>query len=142
MIKLKSAKRAMRVMLLEAMADPAVGLLMLRLMLSVIFFAHGAQKMLGWFGGMGPVASAAFYLESWGIGWFWFMVSSLTELAAGVAVALGFATRVFALGLAINMLVEILVAHLPNGLLGTGGYGSPAAHYTPRPLPTATRRAH
>jgi len=46
-------------------------------------------------------------------------------LAAGVAVALGFATRVFALGLAINMLVAILVAHLTNGLLGPGGYEFP-----------------
>ena len=38
-----------------------------RLVLGVIMFAHGAQKLFGWFGGYGLKGTAGFFAESLGI---------------------------------------------------------------------------
>jgi len=37
--------------------------LILRVMLGAVMFPHGAQKLLGWFGGFGFAATMAFFTE-------------------------------------------------------------------------------
>lgn len=122
---LSPTRRLLRAAFTRALAEPAVGMLLLRLVLATIFFGHGAQKVFGWFGGAGPEASAAFFHDTWGITYGWFWLNALTELVGGAMLALGLTTRVWALGLVINMSVAILVAHLSHGLIGPSGVEFP-----------------
>jgi putative oxidoreductase len=90
------------------------GLLIVRLALGVIFFAHGAQKVFGWFGGPGLANTVGFF-HGMGIPAPLAYLASFTELLGGIAVLLGLLSRLAALGLAVNMLVAIFHVHLSNG---------------------------
>ena len=91
-----------------------VALTCLRVVLGVVFFAHGAQKMLGWFGGFGFHAT---------IGWFTQMgmpapmalLIMCTEFFGGLALIVGLLTRIASLGVAGLMIGAIFMVHLPNG---------------------------
>lgn len=85
-----------------------------RLALGVIFFAHGAQKLLGLFGGPGMSKTIQFFAQE-GIPPFLAVVAILTEFFGGIALTLGFLTRIAAIGLAIDMVVAIYKVHLQNG---------------------------
>lgn len=75
-----------------------------RLVLGVIFFAHGAQKLLGLFGGPGMSKTIQFFAQE-GIPPFLAVVAILTEFFGGVALILGFLTRIAAIGLALSLLI-------------------------------------
>jgi putative oxidoreductase len=85
-----------------------------RLALGIIFIAHGAQKVLGVWGGPGWSGSIQF-LGQMGIPPALAIIAMLTELLGGIAIILGLLTRLAALGLTINMLVAAYMVHLPNG---------------------------
>ena len=85
-----------------------------RLTLGIIFFAHGSQKLLGWFGGSGWSGTIQFFEQS-GVPPFLAGLLIITEFFGGIAIILGFFTRLAALGLTIAMLVAIFKVHLPNG---------------------------
>ncbi len=84
--------------------------LILRLVLGLTFFMHGAQKVLGWYGGGGLEGTAAF-MNSLGIPTFLGYISSFWEFLGGICLILGFLTRIWSAGLVINMLVAILLVH-------------------------------
>lgn len=84
--------------------------LILRLVLGLTFFMHGAQKVLGWYGGGGLEGTAAF-MNSLGIPTFLGYISSFWEFLGGICLILGFLTRIWSVGLVINMLVAILLVH-------------------------------
>ncbi|MCI0331209.1 MAG: DoxX family protein [candidate division Zixibacteria bacterium] len=86
----------------------------LRIPLGVIFIAHGAQKLLGWFGGPGLQGTAGFF-EQAGLtpGIFWATLAACGEFFGGLLVLLGLATRFGALNIAIVMLVAIFKVHWP-----------------------------
>lgn len=44
--------------------DDSTATAVLRLVLGVVFFAHGAQLMLGWFGGYGFSGTMAFFTHT------------------------------------------------------------------------------
>src|ERR1041385_6864209 len=90
------------------------GLLFLRIGLGVVFFAHGAQKVFGWFGGPG-LAGTVGLMGQMGIPAPPAYIAAFTEFFGGLAVLLGVLTRLASLGLAINMLVAIFHVHLANG---------------------------
>ena len=85
-----------------------------RLALGVIFFAHGAQKFLGLFGGPGMSKTIQGF-QGMGIPPFLTVIVIIAEFFGGIAIILGFLTRIAVLGLAIDMLVAIYKVHLPNG---------------------------
>jgi len=91
-----------------------VSLTILRLVLGVIFFAHGAQKMLGWFGGYGFQGTIHF-LSQLGMPAAVTVLIMITELFGGLGLILGFLTRIPALGIAVEMVGAIFLVHLPNG---------------------------
>lgn len=93
--------------------------LILRLALGIIFFAHGAQKLLGWFGGYGWTGTIGFF-SSLGIPAALGGLAILTEFFGGIAIILGFLTRPAALGLAIVNLVAIAKVHGVNGFFLNG----------------------
>ncbi|MFO1368424.1 MAG: DoxX family protein [Marinagarivorans sp.] len=98
--------------------------LMLRLPLGVIFAAHGAQKLFGWFGGYGLEGTGQF-MASMGLnpGVLMAALAGSAEFFGGIALLLGLLTRPAAAVLAFTMLVAALSVHLPNGLfMANNGY--------------------
>lgn len=89
--------------------------LILRLALGIIFFAHGAQKLLGWFGGYGWEGTIGFFQQALGIPAPLAGLAIFTEFFGGIAIILGLLTRPAALGLAVTMLVAAFKVQLANG---------------------------
>jgi putative oxidoreductase len=90
------------------------GLLFMRLALGAVFFAHGGQKMFGWFGGHGLEATVAGFAKG-GIPAPLGYLVAFTELFGGLGLIVGVLARLSALGIGIVMLVAILKVHLANG---------------------------
>jgi putative oxidoreductase len=86
----------------------------LRLVLGVVFFAHGAQKMLGWFGGPGFHATMGFFAHL-GMPAPVALLVICTEFFGGLGLIVGLLTRIAALGIAGEMIGAILMVHLANG---------------------------
>ncbi len=89
--------------------------LMLRLPLGVIFFAHGAQKVLGWFGGFGWNGTMRFFTQTLHIPAPLAVAAFLVEFLGGLALLAGVYTRWVALLAAAQMVVAAILVHLPNG---------------------------
>jgi putative oxidoreductase len=87
---------------------------MLRLVLGVVFFAHGAQKMLGWFGGYGFSGTMGYFTHG-GIPAPLAFLAIAAEFFGGIGLLVGFLSRVAALGIVVNMVVAVLRVHLPFG---------------------------
>ncbi len=98
----------------------------LRFCLFFVFWMHGSQKVLGMYGGPGMQGFAG-YMTSMGIPAFLGYVAALTEFLGALCMLFGFLTRVFALGLAIDMFVAITTVHLKWGFflnwMGDPGHG-------------------
>jgi putative oxidoreductase len=99
--------------------DPAFTVL--RILLAVVFFPHGAQKLLGWFGGAGAAGTIAFFQQTWGIPAFLTVLVILLEFAGAFGLVAGFLTRVWAAGIAIEMVVAVFLNHLGNGFFMNWG---------------------
>jgi putative oxidoreductase len=91
-----------------------VTLTILRLVLGVVFFAHGAQKMLGWFGGYGFHGTMGFF-EHLGMPAPVAFLIICTEFFGGLGLIVGLLTRIPALGIGVEMIGAIFIVHLPNG---------------------------
>jgi len=93
---------------------PSWSHLVVRLVLGVIFFAHGSQKLFGWFGGRGLKATIGGF-QQMGIPVAATVVAACTECFGGLAMILGLLTRPAAVGLIVVMLVAITKVHAKNG---------------------------
>ncbi|MGO9434261.1 MAG: DoxX family protein [Terracidiphilus sp.] len=83
----------------------------LRLVLGVVFFAHGAQKMFGWFGGFGFSGTMGFFTKMMHIPAPLAYLAIAAEFFGGIGLILGFLARVAAFGIGMNMLVAIAMVH-------------------------------
>jgi putative oxidoreductase len=88
---------------------------LLRVILGMVFFAHGAQKALGWFGGYGYAGTMG-YFASLGIPSIFGMLAICAEFLGGIALILGLLTRVAAAGIIVDMITAIVLVHKDNGL--------------------------
>jgi len=98
--------------------------LVLRVPVGVIFAAHGAQKLFGWFGGYGLQATGE-WMASIGLvpGGLMALLAGGAEFFGGLALLLGMLVRPFALALAVTMGVAIFAVHIGNGLfMANDGY--------------------
>jgi putative oxidoreductase len=86
----------------------------LRIGVGVVFFAHGAQKMWGWFGGPGLSGWLAF-VDAMGFPKVLAVLAALAEFFGGLGLILGFLTRLSAFGIFCVMAVAILKVHLKDG---------------------------
>jgi putative oxidoreductase len=87
----------------------------LRVVLGVVFFAHGAQKMLGWFGGYGFTGTMGFFTHL-GIPAVFAFLAISAEFFGGLGLILGLLGRIAAFGIACNMLVAVAMVHHNFGL--------------------------
>lgn len=92
-----------------------LGLTILRVGLGIVFFAHGAQKMLGWFGGYGFSGTMNMFTQMMHIPAPLAFLAICAEFFGGLGLIFGLLTRVAAFGIACNMLVAIATVHAPNG---------------------------
>ena len=101
-----------------------IGVLLLRLVVGSTLAAHGAQKLLGWFGGPG-IAGTAPFLETLGFvpGRQAATTSGLLEIGGGLLLALGLATPAASAVLVAVMLLPAVSVHSKNGFfIQEGGY--------------------
>jgi len=98
------------------------GLLILRLVLGLIFVAHGSQKLFGWFGGKGLAGQSAM-MEKLGVrpAGFFALVSSVGEFFGGLGVAAGLLTPLAAAGILGSMIVAIIKVQAPRGFWNSEG---------------------
>jgi putative oxidoreductase len=87
----------------------------LRLTLGIVFFPHGAQKLLGWFGGAGVSGTQAYFLDTLGMPPFLTLLVIVAEFFGSLALILGFVSRVAAAGIAVVMPGAVFMVNLPNG---------------------------
>ena len=84
---------------------------LLRLVLGAVFFAHGAQKALGLFGGFGFRGTLGFFTQMLHIPAPLAVLAIAAEFLGGIGLLLGFLGRVAAFGIATNMVVAIILVH-------------------------------
>ena len=89
-----------------------------RIVIGLLFACHGAQKLLGWFGGI-----PAEYLNALTY------TAGAIELVGGLMVALGFRASLAAFICSGTMAVAYFMAHQKDGLLPITNHGEPAVMY-------------
>ena len=95
--------------------DNDIATAVLRLVVGVIFLAHGAQKMLGWFGGYGFSGTMGFFTGALHIPAIFAFLAIAAEFFGGLGLILGFLTRIAAFGILSNMVVAIAMVHSQFG---------------------------
>jgi len=94
---------------------PSWSRLVVRLALGIVFFAHGSQKVFGWFGGHGLKATIQVFQQYMKIPPAVTVLVAFIECFGGLALIVGFLARPSALGLIVVMLVAIAKVHWKNG---------------------------
>ena len=105
-------------------SDAGLAPLAVRIPVGIIFVAHGAQKLFGWFGGYGLEGTGQ-WMDSIGLhpGVLLALLAGSAEFLGGLALLLGLLVRPASAVLAFTMLVAIFSAHISKGLfLSNGGY--------------------
>ena len=97
-----------------------IGLLVARLVLGLYMAAHGAQKLLGWFGGYGLAGTSGFF-EQIGFrpGRAFVITASLTEIVSGLLLALGLLGPIGPALMISVLLVAAVSVHWQNGVFVT-----------------------
>jgi len=96
--------------------DPDWTQTIIRLILGVVFFAHGAQKVLGWFGGPGLKSTIAMMHQHLGLPVPLAFLAVSAEFLGGLGLIVGLLGRVAAAGIAFVMFAAIFMVHGRNGL--------------------------
>lgn len=97
--------------------DAGWGPLALRIPAGIVFAAHGAQKLFGWFGGYGLEGTGQ-WMASIGLnpGYLMALLAGSAEFFGGLALLIGLLVRPAGAVLAFAMLVAIFSVHIGNGL--------------------------
>jgi putative oxidoreductase len=95
--------------------DNDISSLVLRVLLGVVFFPHGAQKVFGWFGGPGFSGTMGSFTANMGIPAIFALLAIAAEFLGPLGLLSGLLTRIAAFGIFCNMTVAIFMVHLPYG---------------------------
>lgn len=93
------------------LTDNSTATAILRIVLGTVFFAHGAQKLFGWFGGYGFAESMASFTGALGLPPLLAYLAMVAEFFGGLGLIFGLLTRVAALAIAVDMVVAIVMVH-------------------------------
>ena len=89
--------------------------LILRLTLGIVMFPHGAQKVLGWYGGYGFSGTLGFFTDTMHLPWIIAFLIIIGEFFGSLGLLVGFLTRFSAASIGVIMLGAITLVHWPNG---------------------------
>ena len=104
----------------------SIGLLVVRVVVGLIMAAHGASKLLGWFGGYGLRGTGEFFVQlGFTPGPAFAAAASLSEIISGLLVALGFLGPIGPALMVSVMIVATLTVHLGQGLFAPKGIEVP-----------------
>lgn len=97
----------------------------LRLTLGLIIFPHGAQKMLGWFGGYGFSGTLGYFTGTLNLPWIIGFLVIVIEFFGSLSLLAGLGSRLWAMAMIVLMLGIIFSAHIANGFFmnWTGAQG-------------------
>jgi putative oxidoreductase len=96
--------------------DPDWTQTIIRMILGVVFFAHGAQKLFGWFGGPGLKSTIDTMHRHLGLPVPLAFLAVAAEFLGGLGLIFGLLGRVAAIGIAVIMLAAVVMVHGRNGL--------------------------
>jgi len=108
----RNHRRALDV-LLSTRRDPA--LLCARVVLGLVMFSHGAQKVLGWFGGGGPGATITSFEQHLGLPSILAVLVMAAEFLGGLGLIAGLLSRVAAGGIVLVMFGAVALVHARLG---------------------------
>jgi putative oxidoreductase len=94
--------------------SPSWAITVVRVTLGAIFFAHGSQKVFGWFGGYGLKGTTGYFVSS-GLPLVVAYAVCFFELLGGIGLVLGLLTRLAALAIITVMIGAIARVHWQNG---------------------------
>ena len=95
--------------------DDSLDPLILRVFLGLVMFPHGAQKLLGWYGGFGFDGTMNHFTQNMGIPWILALLVIVGESFGAVALIIGMCTRLAAFGIFCIMTGAIYMVHWPHG---------------------------
>ena len=91
------------------------GLTLIRLMLGLVMFPHGMQKLFGWFGGYGWTGTMGFFTGQMHVPALFAALAILAEGLGALGLITGFLGRIAAFGILSNMVVAIAMVHSKVG---------------------------
>ena len=94
--------------------DDSPAQLFTRLALGIVMFPHGAQKVLGWFGGPGFTQTLQTF-SSMGFPTWSTLLLMTVEFLGSILLIVGFLSRLWALGMGISMTICMFLNHVQNG---------------------------
>jgi len=95
--------------------DENINNLIIRVMLGMVMFPHGAQKLLGWFGGYGLEGTLGFFTNQMGVPMVIAVLVILGESLGALGLITGFLTRFCAAGVLMIMSGAVVMSHAANG---------------------------
>ena len=95
--------------------DEAWSSLILRMTLGLVMFPHGAQKLLGWYGGFGFSRTMGFFTDTMHLPWIVAFLVVIGESFGSLGLMMGFLTRFTAASFTVIMLGAVAMVHWPNG---------------------------
>lgn len=98
-----------------AQTDDSIALLLVRLTLGIVMFPHGAQKLLGWFGGHGFAGTMEFFTTQLHLPAAVVLLVIIAEFFGALSLIFGFLGRVGAFGILCVMLGAIFMLHIRVG---------------------------
>jgi putative oxidoreductase len=95
-----------------------IGLVAARTVLAWIFIYYGGGKLFGWFHGLGIHGTALYFSNTAHLhpGGFFAVLGGVTEFGGGIAIALGFGTRLVGLALFADMVMAMITVTWATGL--------------------------
>ena len=99
--------------ILETANDPAFTII--RLVVGAMIFAHGAQKLVGWFGGYGFQGTMGYLTGTAGLPYVVALLVVLIEFFGGIGLVVGLGVRVAALGVIAVMIGAAVTQHRQHG---------------------------
>lgn len=95
--------------------DEDYGALVARLALGIVMFPHGAQKLLGWFGGYGFTGTMSFFTQTMGLPWIVGFLVIMIEFFGSLALILGVVSRLASLSIGVVMIGAVVTTHWQVG---------------------------